>query len=294
MTSNYWSSKLGFDSEDNLLPAATANETPPPSCCSGALVVSEEESLENWMLQFQERMQTKEQDKIRRLNEQLNRDDEEMEKWKAIREHDEKIVRERQLAIAREEALALAQKERDAAADAERRRIQQATEGMTPEERQRWIEDEQELEALEKTAHAREVRLASLNAILQIGASEYEAKIAAEVEALAQEAARFSALQEEQRQELRKDVDVFFATEAAVREAISCEEPETLATLVQELTSQAEIIRAKERLQVLSSCNAESLTLIEAVRSDAEREALLDELVLLRNMQMTLRVLQRQ
>lgn len=306
--SNYWSEKLGFIAEDSalgLVPAAdisasrvggghlsttVANNTTASATSIGGEL--DPVQMEQWIEEFHTRLAAKEALKQKKVNEQLNKDDEEIERWKMIRAEDERLVREKQLAQARQAALEAALREQEEAAERERLRIEIATEGMSTEAREQWIADDKELQALEDKLQAKEERLASLDSILKAGAAIHDARLAAEAEAMAQAVAEIMRQEQALIEAQCEERGQLCHSETECRSVVDAEEFNGRQELIDVLREGELCIAAAAREAVLKNCSEETRAMIDAVNDPAAKQQLLDELALMATMRRTLRRLE--
>mmetsp|Transcript_55584 Transcript_55584/g.63811 ORF Transcript_55584/g.63811 Transcript_55584/m.63811 type:complete len:312 (+) Transcript_55584:86-1021(+) len=298
--SNYWSEKLGFTAEDAALgipviPVSSSSSPAGNPSTSSAVVASasapsdqDPALLEQWIEDFHARLAAKEALKQKKVNEQLNKDDEEIERWKAIRAEDERLVREKQLTQARQAAMEAALKEQEEAEERERNRIELATTGMSDQAREQWISDDRELQTLEEKLQAKEKRLASLDSILKAGAAIHDARLAAEAESMAQAVAEIlrqeQALVEAQSQERLQ----FVHNEESSRLIVASEEAADREQIYSDCAAEDQRISAAAREAVVANCSEKTRAMIDAVEDPDAKRQLLDELALMATMRRNL------
>lgn len=284
---NYWATTLGFDEEDQdrsksaqIANVATACSPQEP------LQPTEASVLEDWMDLFYKRMESREAEVAKAHTAQLHRDDEEIEKWKLIRERDEAEQRRKESDCARELQEAAEARLREEESIREHTRVMGATVGMSDTEREAWLADERELEALCCKEAKQEARLAELSAVLARSVAYLKEKEDSEIE-------------DRRRYEQQLELDRTMAAHQAVEERNHLERLELNARSIHEAEEPlarelllGAFFEASNRItnaarSALYEClDGVAKAKLSALSQDAAN-AILDDLVMLREMQKT-------
>lgn len=282
---NYWAESLGFDSQITAQ-TATQPSTPEPSTVAAA--VDEAQALEDWLNNFVERTKQNEATMAQRATEQIRRDDEEVEKWKALRKKDEEERRKKEEELLRESERVFREELRKQQDQQEESRILSCTQGLSDAQRTAWVLEEQELLKLENDFNTRNQRLECLNAILKQSAAQYDMKIAFDemVEATTVSADEYEAFKRQAY--LEAEVNVFAAFAVDSRAPIEQDSEWEFKELKKHFIAQKRNISRQERaiaMQALDGVQRETLM----ARSEEVRDNILDEMVLLSNLSRTLK-----
>ena len=193
----------------------------------------------------------------------------------------EQQVREREAEEAERERQEVLRKEREEIDNAEKLYIERSTACLTPRSKQRWLEDNDEINALERQLHKHETKMEDLNGHIGTLVGEYEARLQKEAE----EAERIAAEEERERQlfedKLRGERAVVadeFAEVCMELFSAACEE---LWSGMQASAEASRTLAAQvARDRVFKTLSEYDLGRVEAARGDDALYAeLLDELV---------------
>jgi hypothetical protein len=287
MTSNFWATELGFDREDKLTSHAQADHnTLAVSHAIEPPLPNEVADLEDWMTTFHRRMEQREQNIAKAHTNQLHRDDEEIEKWKLVRDLDEaELIRKNEQHKLELQEAAEAQL-REEEAHREHGRVMLATKGMTDDDRESWLADERELELLQSKEAAQHSRLEALNAVLMKSVVYLAEKEGAELE----ESRRLEELRSlELESALREKADerlLFDTFEGNERLAILSVEPLDRNMLEVAFRESLQGVVGAARAKLLNCLDSSSRARLQSL-PDNDANAILDDLVLLSDMQRT-------
>ena len=291
MATNYWSQQLGF--VDDVPSSSAARRSLPlqeqslnvgansNSHQQGSSVAPHElDSLESWIVEFENRTAEKEKRNQANALAQLVRDGDQIERWNLFRKEqaakekaDEDAIREREEQIV-QQRLAWERKH------AEELRIAASTEGLTEEEREQWIRDEQELLALEKQMAKQQEKLTHFDNIMKNAAAIYDQQREAE----AAERARLDAeIAAEQQQLLdshhQQQLDYLrHATED--KEAILEEEASLRAEAAELMEVAKKELVANTRAVTLANASPQERARLEAMDEECRMD-ILDEMATL-------------
>lgn len=138
------------------------------------------DSLESWIAEFDQRTAEKEQRNQANALAQLVRDSDQIERWNLFRKEQAAKEKAEEDAKQAHEELLLQQKLEQERQFAEERRIAASTEGLTEEQREQWIRDEQELFALEQRMAKQQTKLEHFDQIMKQAAEIYDREREAE------------------------------------------------------------------------------------------------------------------
>ncbi|CUG88149.1 Hypothetical protein, putative [Bodo saltans] len=287
MATNFWATALGFDREDRLTSGSQAvSDLHSIPIGTEATIGDEKAELEGWMNMFHRRMEQRELAIAKAQTAQLHRDDEEIEKWKLVRDSDEAELLRKHERHKREQQEAADARSREEEAQREQTRIMIATAGMTDAERESWLVDERELELLQNKQAAQASRLQSLNAVLMKSVEYLAAKEKAEME----ECQRLEDLRALQQSDALRDQEqqriLVDALENDHRHIILAEEPLARNLLHDASCESHRLLVNTARAQILTTLDSPTKLRLQNM-SQSEANEILDDLVLLSDMQRT-------
>ena len=244
---------------------------------SGEPLSEEEQQLLDWMAKFNDRMTQKEQEAEKRATQQSIAAGQELA---AVQERREKEELEAQLEAQRLEEERIRAEQQAAAEEAEAYRIEKMTANMTPEERERWLADDAELQRLEEEMNSRTGRMERVGTAINELVQQYEDRLKEEErQRIAAEEARQRAIEEfyrEQHLERKKfDDEVLAEREILVQE----EEGPERGKIHDQYEAEKQVALDRARQAVHQRLPEEAKLYVLSLPTQAQRNAVYDEVL---------------
>jgi hypothetical protein len=247
---------------------------PQPSKPLGVKDFNDEQQFLNWIASFENRMKLKETENEKKAMAQAIRAGEEMALIQERKEHEEQ---ERLRQLEREEELRLEEEARLAREAAESARIEKMTENMSPEARARWIEDDAEIQRLEKEMERRRAAMEKRGDAINELVWQYEERLrkeALDAKAREEEARR---VEEQHQQQLAEERGVVEAECVEGRQSIQSEAAEERRQLHQTYLSEGKKALEQARVSFYQRLPQEAKDHVNGLTSQAEKDAFYDE-----------------